>query len=84
MVAVGGDHVVVGLERRAGADRDGLLADVEVEEAADLALRVGARALFFEAADEEHLAVKAGEVLGARIGGGAEVLGVRGGEHVPK
>ena len=38
--------------------RDRLLPDVEVEEAADLALRVGARRLFLEAADEEHLAVE--------------------------
>ena len=84
VVAVGGDDVVVGRERRASADGDRLLADVKVEESADFALRVGARALFFEAANEEHLAVAADEALGASIGGGAEVLGVRSGEHVPK
>ena len=44
-------------------DADRLLPDVEVQEAADLALGVAARALLLDAADEEHLAVELGEVL---------------------
>ena len=55
VIAVGREQVVVGPERGGGADRDRLLPDVEVEEAADLALRVGARRLFLEAADGGHL-----------------------------
>ena len=55
VVAVGRDHVVVGLERGERADGDRLLPDVEVQEAADLALGVAARALLLDAADEEHL-----------------------------
>ena len=37
---------------------DRLLADVEVEEAADLALDVELRAALLEAADEQHLPVQ--------------------------
>ena len=44
VIAVGADHVVVGLQGGAGADCHGFLADVEVEKAADLALRVSASA----------------------------------------
>ena len=43
VLAVGGDDVVVGLERGQHAGGDGLLADVEVEEAADLRLAGRAR-----------------------------------------
>src|SRR5213080_4651854 len=47
--AVGRDDVVRRLGRRDGAHRDRLLADVEVEEAAHLPLRVGLRRRFLEA-----------------------------------
>ena len=40
VIAVGGDHVVVGTEHRDRAGANGFLADVEVAEAADLAERV--------------------------------------------
>ena len=63
MIAVGADHVVVLVQRSDRADADGLLADVEMEEAADLPLRVRARGLFFEAPDDEHLAIEVGEVI---------------------
>ena len=58
VVAVGGDEVVVGPQQAHGADADRLLADVEVEEAADLALDVELRAALLEAADEQHLPVQ--------------------------
>ncbi len=57
VVAVVGDEVVVGTSGVKGTDGDGLLADVEVEEAADLGLRIGLRGVFLEAADEQHLPV---------------------------
>src|SRR6185312_8449919 len=44
MVAVGGYDVVVGTHQGAATDGDGLLADVEMEEAADLLALVGAQA----------------------------------------
>src|SRR5262249_1976301 len=52
VIAVGSQHVVVGAKRGARTAGDRLLPDVQVEEAADLSLRVGARRLFFEATDE--------------------------------
>ena len=44
-----------GLERLHHADGDGLLADVEVQEAADLAGAVELGALLLEPADAQHL-----------------------------
>ena len=55
VVAVAREHVVVGAYGRDGADGDGLLPDVEVAEASDLAERVGFGGLLLEAADENHL-----------------------------
>ena len=55
MLAVGGHEVVRVAERLGGADDGGLLADAEVEEAADLRLRVHLAGALLEAADEEHL-----------------------------
>ena len=70
VVAVGRDDVVLGLEGGDGADGDRLLPDVEVEEAADLALRVGLRRRLLHAPDGQHLAVVAGELgLVVRTGG---------------
>src|SRR5690606_1936102 len=45
------------------ADRDRLLTDVEVEEAADLALRIELGRLLLEAPDAEHLPEQVHEVL---------------------
>ena len=59
VVAVVGDDLVVGAEGVDGADGAGLLARVEVEEAADLAARVHLGALLLEAPDEQHLVEEA-------------------------
>ena len=40
MVAIGGDHLVALFDQRLQADDDGLLADIEMQEAADLGLTV--------------------------------------------
>ena len=66
VVAVGRDDVVVRPERGDRAHADGLLPDVEVQEAADLSFRVAARALLLHAADEEHLAIELRQVLELR------------------
>ncbi len=52
--AVGGDQVVLVAHRADGADDRRLLADREVEEAADLGLRVHLARALLEAADEHH------------------------------
>ncbi len=57
VIAVGAELVVVRAERLGGADRDRLLADVEVAEAVDLALGVGLRCPLLEPADEVHVPV---------------------------
>ena len=58
MVAVGRDEVVVGAQQAHGPHTDGLLADVEVQEAADLPFDVELRAALLEASDEEHRTVE--------------------------
>jgi hypothetical protein len=63
VITVRRDHVVVGLEGRDRADADRLLADVQMQKAADLSFGVPARALFFDAADEQHLAEELREAL---------------------
>ena len=67
MVAVAGDHAVARLQRVLDADRHGLLADIEVAEAADQAHAVELAGLLLEAADQQHLAVVAEQLLG-RLG----------------
>ena len=57
VVAIGGDDLVALLDRHLHADHDGLLADVEVAEAADQAHAVELAGLLLEAADEQHLAI---------------------------
>ena len=52
--AVGGDQVVLVAHRADGADDRRLLADREVQEAADLRLRVHLARALLEAADEHH------------------------------
>src|SRR3954469_5658425 len=52
--AVGRDEVVAVSHRARGADDRGLLADREMEEAADLGLRVHLPRALLEAADEHH------------------------------
>ena len=55
VLAVGGHQVVRVAERLGGADDGRLLADAEVEEAADLRLGVHLAGALLEAADEQHL-----------------------------
>ena len=56
VLAVGADDVIVRAQRAERARRHGFLTDVEMAEPADLAERVRLRRLFFEAADQQHLA----------------------------
>ena len=54
--AVGRDDRIVGVQRVDDAGRDGFLADIEVQEAADLLQPVELRAGLLETADAQHLA----------------------------
>ena len=80
---VGGDEVVLVAHRAGGADDRGLLADREVQEAADLGLGVHLAGALLEAADQQHglepLARHAG--LGQRPGAGL-ALPLDGCDHV--
>ena len=58
MIAIGGDDLVFGLERRLHADHHGFLADIEVAEAADQTHAVKLPRLLLEAADLQHVAVE--------------------------
>jgi len=58
VIAIGGDGVVVLAEQGLRADDDRFLADVEMEEAADLAGVVGEEARLLELADARHLPVE--------------------------
>ena len=58
----GRDHVVL-LERAADADRDGLLADRDVEEAGQLAGAEALLDLLLEAPDQQHLAEELAQLL---------------------
>src|SRR6185295_12731979 len=58
VVAVVRDDVVVVAQQAHGAHPHRLVADVEVQEAADLALDVELGAAFLEAPDEQHLAIE--------------------------
>ena len=68
VVAVAGDDAVLAfLKRRLQPDRDGLLADVKVAEAADQAEAVQLPGLFLEAADEQHLLVEMLQQVGVGV-----------------
>jgi hypothetical protein len=58
VVAVGREEVVVVAEQAHGADAHRFLADVQVEETADLPLDVHLLAALLEPADEQHLPVQ--------------------------
>ena len=58
MIAVGPELVLVVIERTDRPRRHGLLADVEVREAADEALGVRLRHALFETSNERHIAVE--------------------------
>ena len=59
VVAIGCNDLIALVDRHLHADHHGLLADVEVAEAADQAHAVELAGLLLEAADEQHLAVGA-------------------------
>ena len=92
VVAVAGDDAVALLQHHLHADHHGLLADVEMAEAADQAHAVHLAGLLLEAADQQHVVIgakllvlgKVGErpliVAGARgrsIAGRARSIGLR-------
>ena len=64
VVAIGGDDVVVFAEERDGADGDGFLTDVEVEEAGHFAALVVLERNLFESPDAAHQSVEADFVIG--------------------
>ena len=85
VVAVGRDDRVVGARGPHGAGRDGLLADIEVEEPRDLLAPVHLGRALLEAALEQHVAVHRRHVVGgepqrlvgvARLAVDADVGGV--------
>ena len=71
MAAVRAGDVVVAAERLADADRDRLLADVEVGEARHLRGAVELVHVLLEGADPPHLLVHPQRELGADLGGAA-------------
>ena len=58
VIAVVGNYVVSRQQGGKGADGDGLLADIEVQKAANVARRVVFGASLFESTDEVHLAIQ--------------------------
>jgi carotenoid cleavage dioxygenase-like enzyme len=66
VVAVGRDEVIVSPAKGNRADRDGFLADVEVEETTDLSSLVVFQARLLESADPNHLREKFNFPLGAK------------------
>jgi hypothetical protein len=72
VLAVRRDDVVLGLERGDRANAHRLLADDQVEEAADLARRVRLGGRLLEAPDREHLPVQRRQLVGRR----RDVLGI--------
>ena len=76
MVAVGGDGVVVLAHEREGADGDGFLADVKMQEAAHFALLVELEGRLLEATDAEHVREEAEFLFGGEVGvdGGLGVI----------
>ena len=91
VIAVSRDHLIALLRGHLHADDDGLLADVEMAEAADQAHAVHLAGLLLEAADEQHLAIGvellvlrelraglAGLILGSAFRGAAGTAGSKG------
>ena len=70
VVAVGGHHRVDLFEVGLHAHHHGLLADVEVAEAGDLALAVELARLLLETADQQHVAVELEQLRLALLGPG--------------
>ncbi len=75
VVAIAGDDLVTFLHRHLHAHHHGLLADIEVAEAADEAHAVELAGLLFEAADQEHVAIGADVLVLAELdGSGRRIL----------
>ena len=64
VVAIGGDDVVVFAEEGDGADGDGFLSDVEVEETRHFAALVVLERNLFESPDAAHQSVEPDFVIG--------------------
>ena len=69
VVAIAGDYLVARLEHHLHADHHGLLADIEVAEAADQPHAVHLPRLLLEATDEQHEFVIGEKLVRARCGG---------------
>ena len=76
VVAVSGDGVVVRSHEREGADGDGFLADIQMQEAAHFALLVKFQRRLLEAADAQHVTQEGNFLLGSerRVDGGLGVI----------
>ena len=81
VIAVGGDDGVALLGRGLHADHHGLLADVEVAEAADQAHAVELAGLFLEAADQQHVAIVGEDILRRGFAAGLGSAALRGFRH---
>ena len=68
MIPIRGDDVVVLAHEGAATDGDRFLADVEMQESADLFGLVGAQGAFLKATDADHLAMKLDLFLLGEIG----------------
>ena len=59
MVAVGGDHLIPRLQAHLHANHDRFLADIKMTETANQTHAVKLAGLFFEPADQQHVAIGA-------------------------
>ena len=66
MIAIRLENVVAIFEDFGSGNCDGFLADVQMKEAADLALGVIARRLFFESADHHHRSILPKQIIFVR------------------
>jgi hypothetical protein len=84
VVAVGRDDVVVRAQLRDGPGAAGFLPDVEVAEAADLALAIKLGGFLLDAADQQHVAEHFLQAVGGKSAGARRFAGVaqsRGNSH---
>ena len=68
MVAIGSDHIIVRLKGGDGSDRDGLFADVQMQEPRDFREGIHLRRLFFESADQQHLMIERKQISFVHVG----------------
>ena len=55
MLAITGDHIIIGTQSGNGAYADRFLSDIQVTKAANLSEAIGLGTLFLKAANQEHL-----------------------------